>query len=154
MTFDDCPDVRIAQETDELELIRLARLSCEEEGRGSFDEEKVRGMFNLHFYKMGGIIGLIGNSGEKLKGFTLLAITQPWCSSDDLVQEIAHFVDFDHRKSNYAKQLMIFSKKTSDALNLQLSIGVMANEKTEAKVRLYQRQFPQSGAFFRYNPQV
>mgnify|MGYP003353628820 FL=1 len=154
MQFDDCPDVRIAQEIDEPELMRLAHMSADEDNQGRFDAEKVQAIFNLHFHKRGGIIGVIGDPGQKLKAFTLLAITKPWYSYDDQVQELALFVDPEHRKTNYAKQLMIFSKKTSEVLNLQLSIGVIANEKTEAKVRLYHRQFPQSGVSFRYNPQV
>jgi GNAT superfamily N-acetyltransferase len=154
MKFDDCPDVRIAQQSDEEELVRLAQMAAEEDNQGTFDIDKVRSVLNLHFHKAGGIIGVIGNPGHKLKAFTLLAITQPWYSSDGQVQELSLFVDPDHRKTDYAKQLMVFSKKTSEALNLQLSIGVIANEKTEAKVRLYQRQFPQAGAFFRYNPQA
>lgn len=154
MKFDDCPDVRIAQADDEPELIRLAELASEEDGQGSFDLDKVRHVFGLHFYKNGGIIGVIGNPGERLKAYVLMAITQPWYSIDGQVQELSLFVDLDHRKSDFAKQLMIFSKKTSEALNLNLSIGVIANEKTEAKFRLYKRQFPQMGAFFRYNPQA
>ena len=154
MKFDDCPDVRIAQVDDEPELVRLAELAAAEDGQGSFNIDKVRSVFGLHFCKAGGIIGVIGAPGQKLMAFTLLAITQPWYSDEGHVQELSLFVDPEHRKTNYAKQLMVFSKKTSEALNLNLSIGVVANEKTEAKVRLYQRQFPQSGAFFRYNPQA
>lgn len=154
MKFDDCPDVRIAQVADEEELVRLSEMAAEEDGQGSFDIGKVKYVLGLHFHKNGGIIGVIGNPGESLKAFVLMAITQPWYSEDGQVQELALFVDPDYRKSNYAKQLMVFSKKTSEALNLNLSIGVVANEKTEAKIRLYQRQFPQRGAFFRYNPQA
>lgn len=153
MEFDDCPDVRIAQEIDEPELLRLAKMAAEEDDQGRFDLDKVQAIFDLHFYKSGGIIGTIGDPGKTLKAFTLLAITKPWYSYDDHVQQLALFVDPDHRKTNYAKQLMIFSKKTSKALNLNLSIDVISNERTEAKVRLYQRQFPQSGVFFRYDPQ-
>lgn len=154
MKFDDCPNVRIAQVDDEPELVRLAALAAEEDGQGSFDYDKVRHVLGLHFYKSGGIIGVIGDPGKPLKAYVLMAITEPfWYSSDGRVQELSLFVDPEHRKSDFAKQLMIFSKKTSEALNLNLSIGVIANEKTEAKVRLYKRQFPQMGAFFTYNPQ-
>jgi len=47
---------------------------------------------------------------------------------------------------------MAFAKHVSESLNLDLTIGVLSNARTEAKVRLYQRQFPQKGAFFVYSP--
>ena len=70
MKFDDCPDVRIAQVDDEPELVRLAELAAAEDGQGSFNIDKVRSVFGLHFCKAGGIIGVIGAPGQKLMAFT------------------------------------------------------------------------------------
>jgi GNAT superfamily N-acetyltransferase len=61
------------------------------------------------------------------------------------------FVDPDHRRSTYAKQLMVFAKKAAETLNLELSIGINTNVETDAKVRLYRRQFRPEGAFFSHN---
>jgi len=36
-------------------------------------------------------------------------------------------------------------------MNLPLILGVVSNYRTEAKVKLYERQFPKAGAFFMYN---
>ena len=58
----------------------------------------------------------------------------------------------DHRKSDKAKQLMQFSKTASEGLSLDLTISVLSTDRTAAKVRLYQRQFENAGAFFLYRP--
>lgn len=152
MKFDNCPDVRIADIADEPELMRLTRLACAEDGQHSYNPDKVNAFLKLHFEKRGGIIGVIGDKGGELKAYLLMMVTEVWYSSDYHVQELSLFVAPAHRRSNYAKQLMVFAKKTSEALNLDLTIGVLSNERTEPKVRLYKRQFPIKGAFFVWHP--
>ena len=152
MKFDECPDVRLAHISDEPELMRLTELACSEDAQHSFNPQKVNAFLHLHFNKQGGVIGVIGERGGEIKGYILMMVTEVWYSSDYHVQELSLFVAPDHRRSNYAKQLMAFAKRTSDALNLDLTIGVLSNHRTQPKVRLYQRQFPQKGAFFIYHP--
>jgi len=44
-----------------------------------------------------------------------------------------------------------FAKKVSDTIGLPLVIGVLSNQRTKGKIKLYERQFgEQSGAFFLY----
>jgi hypothetical protein len=44
-----------------------------------------------------------------------------------------------------------FSKKVSDELGMPLSIGVLSSDRTEGKVRMYERIFGKpSGAYFLY----
>jgi hypothetical protein len=77
-----------------------------------------------------------------------------WYSDHSVLEERAIFVDPDCRsaKGGRARRLCEFSKQTADALELPLIIGVLSNHRTEAKVRLYERQFGKpSGAFFLYN---
>lgn len=152
MKFDECQDVRMADLSDEPELMRLTRLACEEDAQHSYSPQKVNAFLHLHFNKQGGIVGVIGDKDEEIRGYLLMMITEVWYSSDYHVQELSLFVSPPHRRSNYAKQLMSFAKRTSDALNLDLTIGVLSNHRTLPKVRLYQRQFPQKGAFFVYHP--
>lgn len=153
MQLQKCPDVRLAELSDLPELMRLTRIACEEDGQHSYDPEKVLGVLRLHFEKRGGIIGVIGEKGEELKGYLIMTISPVWYSQDYHIQELSLFVAPDHRRSNYAKQFMQFSKQTSEIMNLDLTIGVLSNERTEAKVRLYKRQFPSAGAFFVYHPE-
>lgn len=152
MSFDNCPDVRIAVPEDEPELLRLMRLACEEDAQHVISEEKVRAVVRLHFEKRGGMIGVVGDKGGELKGYLLMVVTPVWYSDEHQIQELSLFVAPEHRKSSYAKQFMAFGKCVAEGLHLDLTIGVFSNSRTEAKVRLYGRQFQQAGAFFMYKP--
>lgn len=151
MSFENCPDVRLATMEDIPELFRLVKMGCEEDGKTPIDEIKVIDGLKKHFDKQGVLIGVIGDRGGELKASICLAVTEYWFSSNKHLQEMGLYVSPEHRRSNFAKQLMSFAKQSADALGLELMIGVMSNERTEAKVRLYERQFRKIGAFFAYN---
>ena len=150
--FTDCPDVRLAVLEDLPELMRVTRLACEEDGQHSYDARKVLEMMRLHFEKRGGVIAVVGDKGGELKAYLLMVVSPVWYSQEFQLQELSLFVTPEHRRSTYAKQLMAFSKQTSEALKLDLTIGVLSTSRTAAKVRLYQRQFPTAGAYFIYTP--
>jgi GNAT superfamily N-acetyltransferase len=83
----------------------------------------------------------------------LLRIGQMWYSDTLVVEERAVFTHPEYRsaKGGRARKLCEFSKKVADDLGIPLIIGVLSNHRTEAKVRLYERQFGKpSGAFFLY----
>ena len=105
--------------------------------------------FRLH---PGEAVAVIGEKGQPLKGYLLMVIDGIWFSLDNQLLELSLYIHPDHRKSTYAKQLMAFSKQASDGLQLNLTIGVFSTVRTDAKVRLYKRQFTPVGAFFKYTP--
>jgi hypothetical protein len=77
-----------------------------------------------------------------------------WYSDAQVLEEKAIFIHPDYRsaKGGRARRLCEFSKRAADGLGIPLIIGVLSNHRTEAKVRLYERQFGKpSGAFFLYN---
>lgn len=152
MNFKDCPDVRLAEPEDFPFLMEIAERACTEESPYSFCEEKVYWMFRRHFDKQGGLVAVIGEKGQPLKGYLLMVIDGIWFSLDNQLLELSLYIHPDFRKSNYAKQLMAFSKQASDGLQLNLTIGVFSTVRTDAKVRLYKRQFTPVGAFFKYTP--
>jgi len=105
---------------------------------------------NLH----DGLVGIIQDEGNWLEGAILLRIGTMWYSDAPVLEEKAIFISPDYRsaKGGRARRLCEFSKRMSDELDLPLVIGVLSNHRTEAKVRLYERQFGKpSGAFFLYN---
>jgi putative aminopeptidase FrvX len=54
-------------------------------------------------------------------------------------------------KGGRARKLVEFAKKCSEELNLPLMIGVLSNSRTDAKIKLYERQFGNPvGTFFLY----
>ena len=100
-----------------------------------------------------GVVGIIGERG-KPEGAVLLRIGNMWYSDQQVIEEKAIFIHPDYRsaKGGRARKLVEFSKQVADRLGLPLIIGVLSNQRTEAKVRLYERQFGKaSGAFFLYN---
>lgn len=102
-----------------------------------------------------GIVGIIGERG-KPEGAVLLRIGKMWYSDDPILEERVVFIHPDYRsaKGGRARRLVEFSKHTAERLGLPLIIGVTSHHRTEAKVRLYERQFgKQAGAFFLHNCQ-
>jgi hypothetical protein len=151
MEFKECPDVRLATPEDIPEIIRLFREYLKENNQNKFNEEKLVGIISLHYKKNGGIIGVVGKEGRSLDGMTILVVQQSWYSDDFQLQELILYIDQGSRKSSYAKQLMIFAKKATELLDLELRIGVWSSERTEAKMKLYGRQFNFRGGFFSWN---
>lgn len=151
MELKNCPDVRLAELDDLPELMRLTKIACSEDAQHTYDAEKVLGVLRLHFEKRGGVVGVIGEKGKELKAYIIMQIAPIWYSNEWQLLELSLFVSPDYRKSTYAKQLMSFSKQAAKILDLDLTIGVFSNERTAAKVRLYQRQFKQVGAYFMYS---
>jgi len=100
-----------------------------------------------------GIVGIIGEPGELIEGAVLLRMGTMWYSDTQVVEEKAIFIRPEYRsaKGGRARRLCEFSKKVSDSLGVPLIIGVLSNHRTEAKIRLYRRQFGEpAGAFFLY----
>jgi hypothetical protein len=100
-----------------------------------------------------GIMGVISGEDGKVEAAILLRITIMWYSDQEILEERAIFVhpDFRSAKGGRAARLCEFAKSAADKLNLPLMIGVLSNSRTNAKVRLYERQFGSpAGAFFLY----
>lgn len=103
-----------------------------------------------------GMMGIIGVKGERAEGAVLLRIGQMWYSDDPVVEEKAIFIRPEFRggtgavgPSGRARRLCRFSRHISDSMGLPLIIGVLSNNRTAGKVRMYQREFGEpSGAFF------
>jgi hypothetical protein len=97
---------------------------------------------------------MIGKAGGKPEGAILLRIGTMWYSDNQVLEEKAIFIHPEYRsaKGGRARKLCEFSKQVSDSLGIPLIIGVLSDNRTEAKVRLYERQFGKpSGAYFLYN---
>jgi len=153
ISFDDCPDIRLAEVEDIPSLMALTQLAAAEDAQHPYDPEKVFNVVRRHYEKTGGLIAVAGPKGEPIRGYLIMIVDEIWYSPDYQLLELSLFVSPEYRKSTLAKQLMAFSKAASEGLKLDLTIGVLSNERTAAKVRLYQRQFKTAGAYFMYRPQ-
>lgn len=100
-----------------------------------------------------GLIGIIGEPGGRIEGGVLLRIGSMWYSEAKVLEERGIFIHRDFRsvRGGRARRLCEFSKETADALGIPLLIGILSDHRTQAKAKLYERQFGKpSGAFFLY----
>lgn len=130
----------------------LSRMLWNENGLFSLDEDRVRAILHRCLYPNGGgIMGVIGGPG-KLEGMICLLLSQFWYSSEWVLEEVFNFVHPEYRKSKHARLLLAFAKHSAEACGIPLSIGIVSNKRTEAKVRLYRSELgAPAGAFFIHN---
>lgn len=142
--------VRLATIDDARDILELCYMLFEENGFANLNDEKVKMMIARGVVLDRSLIGVIGEPG-KLEGIISLTLDQLWYTDDIHLCELFNFVHPDHRKSGHARALIEFAKKSTRDLDIPLIIGVLSNERTEAKVRLYRRQLgDMAGAFFIY----
>jgi hypothetical protein len=145
--------IRIGTAADMDGIMQIAMAACEENGFLNPNPARLAAEIWPALHQDHGICGVIGEPGGVIEGVVLLRIGQMWYSDTMIVEEKAIFIhpDFRNAKGGRAKRLCEFSKKVSDELGIPLIIGVLSNSRTEAKVRMYERQFGKpSGAFFLY----
>lgn len=131
--------------------MEMCKLLHEENGLFPMNEQSVRNVLHLAFAKKGGMVGVIGEPG-KIEGMIYLLISTFWYSDDWHLSELFNWVRPEYRRSHNAKHLIQFAKKCAVELKIPLVIGVISNERTEQKVRLYQRQLSKPhGSWFVYN---
>jgi len=147
--------IRLAIPSDVHEIMDLALMGCEEAGITNPNPEKLLQDIWPAVNLDRGLIGVIGVPGQMIEGVVLLRIGAKWYSDDLTIEEKAIFIHPDYRnaKGGRARRLCEFSQKTADDLGLPLLIGVLSDIRTEAKIRMYERQFgKQTGAYWVYTP--
>ena len=150
--------VRMATPDDHREIWRLFLQCHRENGMFTLAPEKVQWFMTRalapHTIPDGdtgprGAIGVIGPTNA-LEGVVFVLISEFWYSADKHIEELLVYVDPECRKSGHAKALVSWMKDQSDQTGLNLVTGIISNERTEAKCRLYQRMLPKVGEFFLY----
>ena len=147
-------NIRLGVSEDVHDVMELALSACDENGFVHPNPEKLLAEIWPALNYDRGLIGLIGPEGQKSEGAVLLRIGNMWYSDQEVLEEKAIFIhpDFRSAKGGRARRLCEFSKQVADEFGLPLIIGVLSNHRTEAKIKLYERQFGKpSGAFFLYN---
>jgi GNAT superfamily N-acetyltransferase len=143
-------DVRFAVPADEDKIISMISMLHDENGLFPLSADRVRAYMQRYFRKEGALIGVVGEPGEPV-GSIYLEIGQPYYSESFYLNEAWNFVHPDHRRSDYAKKLLGWAKDMSEQMKLPLMVGIVSNHRTEAKVRLYEKQLEKAGAFFVWN---
>jgi hypothetical protein len=135
-------------------VMEIAMMACEENGFVQPNPERLLTDIWPALNLEEGIMGLIGPKGTReVQGAVLLRIGHLWYSDQRAIEERAVFIRPEYRsaKGGRARKLCEFSKQIADELGMPLMIGVLSNQRTAGKVRLYQRIFGEpTGAFFLY----
>lgn len=148
------PHVRVGTPEDLEGCMELFIRANEENGIAPLDYEKVLSTVWPSLHQAGGIVGVIGAVGEKPEGVVLLRIEQLWYSNATVIAEKLVYVhpDFRSAKGGRGGKLCDFAKQVSDELGIPLIAGIVSNERTKGKVRMYERMLgPAVGAFFLHN---
>lgn len=142
--------IRIATPHDEEPLLDILRQKHEEDGMGSFDVDLVRATVRRGIRQDWAMIGVI--RGDHIIEATIgLFIGALWCSTDQHLSDLWHYVSPTYRRSTHGKALLEFAKWASGELERPLVMATIKNAATEKKVALYERQFGQPVGFvFRY----
>lgn len=126
-------------------------------------DAKENAQFPLSMYKLekkvteildgnGGVIGLIQR--KQVEAIMVLQIGTPWYTDTFCLEEVLNYVRPEFRRSTNAKDMITFGKRCSDELGIPLMIGVVSNERTAAKIALYERQLGKPvGGYFIYSKQ-
>lgn len=146
--------VRIGTEEDLPQCMELFMQANEENGIDALDTNKLLSIVWPSLHQDGGIVGVIGEPHGVLEGVVLLRIESLWYSEAPVIAEKLVFVhsSFRSAKGGRARKLCEFSKKVSDELGMPLIIGIVSNDRTKGKIRMYERLLgPAAGAYFLYN---
>lgn len=145
------PKVRLATKDDLNEVIALGRDLHYENGLMPVDDEIITLAATNAVSGRDGVVGVIGAPG-RIEGLIFLSLRQFWYSNQTHLEEMFLYIKPQYRRTENAKTLIEFAKEAAIKLGVPLLIGVLSNEQTEAKVRLYQRRFGRpAGAFFLFN---
>lgn len=144
--------VRKARRSDRDELMEMCRTLHAENGQFSFSDRKLAEMLERAFNSNGAVIGVIGTPG-KLEASICLNFSSYYYTDDIHLGECWNFVLPEYRRSTNAKDLIKFGMRCADELGVPFITGIISNERTEAKVRLYRRVLGDPvGGFFIYRP--
>lgn len=155
-------NVRVAniRDCDQIYKILVEGL-YEENGAFSLSEPKVKQMIISAVTGNGGIIGVIEENGT-IAATIGMTLGNFWYSDDYHIEEYWNYVRpeyrkhgfAEHKRTNYAKDLIDFAKYCAEKMGLVLNIGIISTTRTEAKCRLYRRTLTPSGQFFLHNLEV
>ncbi len=152
--MDNIVKVRTGQPDDVDGMMELALAATEENGLTKPNPIKLLNEIWAALNNERGIVGIIGPLAGKLEAAILLRTEELWYSSELTLIERAIFVHPDYRsaKGGRARKLCEFAKQASLALEIPLIIGVLSSQRTDGKIKLYERQFGHSsGCYFLFN---
>lgn len=150
--------VRVGTPEDVHQFMELCLMGSEENGFVRPDPQRLLDEVWPALNREGGICGVIGAPGaDHFEGGVLLRTCKLWYSDKLVLEERGIFVHPEYRaaKGGRARKLCEFAKTAAEKLGTPLLIGVLSNDRTEGKVRLYERIFGKAaGAYWLINAET
>lgn len=149
--------VRVATPEDLEGCMSLFVQANDENGIERMAPEKLLNIVWPSLHQDGGIVGVIGEPGTEPQGVVLLRVETLWYSDSPVISEKLIFVHHNYRsaKGGRAGKLCDFCKKVADELEMPLIVGVISNERTKGKVKMFERHLGEPiGAYFLYNGSI
>ena len=150
--------VRVGTPDDIHQFMDLCLQGSAENGFVQPDAQKLLAEVWPALNREGGICGVIGKPGaDHFEGGVLLRTCRLWYSDQLVLEERGIFVHPEYRaaKGGRARKLCEFAKAAAEMLDMPLLIGVLSNERTEGKVKLYERIFGKpAGAYWLLNAET
>ena len=146
--------VRTGTPVDIHPMMDLALSACEENGLTRPNPHKLAAEIWSSLNLFHGIVGIIGEQGKPLEAAVLLRCEAMWYSDDLVLNERAVFVaePFRQAKGGRASKLIDFAVDAAKKLEMPLVVGVMSNQRTEGKVKMYGRKLGDpAGAYWIVN---
>lgn len=156
-------NVRLATAKDEAKIFKFLTIGptslANENAMYKVAPEKVMQKIKQATEGQGGFIGIAEHDGH-IAGCVGVFLSQYWYTNDWHIEELWNFVhpDFrrlrnaDNSKVYLAASLVDFAKWANESLNVALCMGIMSTQRTEGKLRLYQRKLMMIGGFFMNPP--
>jgi predicted N-acetyltransferase YhbS len=149
--------LRVGTPADIEPVMQMAQEACDEQAIFPSSIKKIQEVNVPALRCENGIVGILSTKEGEVVGATVLRVVEVWYSEQKVLEEAFIFIKPEYRssKGGWARKMCEFSKKLSDDLGIPLIAGIVSNVRTEAKIRLYERQFGKpNGAFFYYNAQA
>jgi hypothetical protein len=145
--------IRIGTPEDIHDVMRMAQEACDEHAIFPPSPRKMLAVNWPSLHRDNGVAGILCTKDGEVVGATVLRIGEVWYSEQKVLEEAFIFIKKEYRtvKGGWARKMCEFSKKMSEELGIPLIAGIVSNVRTEAKIRLYERQYGKpNGAFFYY----
>lgn len=143
--------IRLAQPEDFESIMALCRALYEENGATGVKWPIVEATIAQGINRRDATLAVIGDIGN-VEAMIYIRFSTMWYSDDIMLEELYNYVHPDFRRSARARMLLEFARDSADKLDVPMLIGIISNDRTKAKIRLYERVFGEaSGAFFLYN---
>ena len=146
-------NVRYATPADVDGMMKLGVLAAEENGVGDTNIRKLLEIVWRGVTRQKAIAGVIEGPDGMIEAATLLLVEEQGHSRDPVLVEQTVYVhpDFRSARGGRAAKLVEFNKGIADKMGIPLLIGILSNDRTAAKIRLYERMLGKpSGAYWLY----